>query len=391
MTLMSSSATRLLDYNTLSDKLTVLSTEVVPAAYSRYFMYLLGDDLTTAAAFLRMESCDTLAGYAAGFLCSPTNSSCRVPRAPSATDYDMSMSTAPDAAGGDGRSRLYVSGVTANPLYVGVTIPTANPNYTAATVARFGVSTYELHVATGRALYVKQPTLDGVGALRVSVNAAENTVANLQWTPPLALTDATAVGYNYTTFATGVTYHIYVARDSFAAAVAAVTNTSVGAAGVMPNTACGLERWARLMGANVTHYTTQATNFKLTGLTVAQPYEVNIVAECNDVCLRATAAANGFAVQDAALSTQRVPYASTSFKTSPPREIGPVIVDDAPNKVTGVLAPMGVVITVLLIAFVGYIVYRNNQAEKARAAATARAVAGSPPAAGAVSVPMFAG
>jgi len=165
---------------------------------------------------------------------------------------------------------------------------------------------------------------------------------------------------------------VYVTRTSFAASAALITNTTLGRAGIVPSTACGLERWERLVSPNVTTiYTIHDTSLQLTGLEVAVPYEVNIVATCDDDCLRANAARLGYVTITTALSTQRTPYAVTRFQTLPP------IVEafdnhDESDPTTTALVPIGVILTVLLICVVAWVVYRQSATMQERMAAAAK-------------------
>jgi hypothetical protein len=120
-----------------------------------------------------------------------------------------------------------------------------------------------------------------------------------------------------------------------------------------------------------TIYSTQDTSLLLTGLEVAVPYEVNIVATCDDDCLRANAARLGYVAITTALSTQRTPYAVTRFATLPP------IVEafdnhDEADPTTTALVPIGVILTILLICVVAYVVYRQSKTAQERLAAAAK-------------------
>jgi hypothetical protein len=385
-TLMSATANVLVDYPTLQDKLTTFSAEAAAGKYSRYALYTKAGEDLTSNIFLRLESCDTLSGYVFGYVCedpatlsssgNPSKGSngvdyCRAPRRPTSDDFQWSMSTTPGTDGGNGRSRLSILSTPAGLTHVAIGVPQPNPNYDQAR-KRFGASLYELSITVGAGVYVKQPTQDGVGAIRVRIVPAETDRAYLTWTPPLVLNNPAAQGWNYSTYADNVVYKIYVAHRSFNFTAAWVTNTSQGAAGIMPTTACGLDRWEALVRPNITSiFTTTATSMTLLGLDVAIPYEVNIVAICDSTCIRANALKYGYSVAETGLSVQRVPYAVVTVKTMAPVEEAYTEENAGHNAFTSSFAPIGIVASVLLLAGVGFLIFKQNKIADEKRKATA--------------------
>jgi len=388
-TLMSATATVVLDYNTLKDKLTSFSAEAAAGRTSRYYLYVQSDADLTADLYMRLDACDRVGGYVAGYVCenpafysSAGNAAsglgvtgaplCADPRAPGPGNAEVVLSTTPGTEGGDGRARASLVGTPTSLVHAAVTIPAAASG-AAAGRARFGPTMYELSVTLGRGLYMKQPTRDAVGALVVTIVPSESTTATLTWTPPVMLNDSSVTAWNYTTYGAGLRYIVYLAPRSFAISAARITNTSVGAAGIMATTPCGLERWASLVAPNVTSvYTTTATSFTLTGLVPGYPYEVNVVAVCDAACLRANAVRLGYGVPTTGLSSQRLPYAVVSVQTIPATE-EPLAEEDHANSTTGTLAPLGIVVVILLAAVVGYVMHKMHKAAAVRDAAKAAA------------------
>jgi hypothetical protein len=387
-TLLSATATVVLDYGSLKNKVTTLTAEAAPGKTSRYYLYTRSPSEARADVFLRMELCDAMAGFVWSYVCeapytaaggatvaddgsvlSPVSGSpfCAVPRAPSPTDYQLALATTPDTDGGEGRGRLSVLGTPARQLYAAVTVPEPAGNYTAA-VARFGDSRYELQVVLGNGWYLKQPTRDAIGAIKVTYSLeGDGTSAHVTWSPPLILNDSSVTDWNASA-AVGVTYRVYVAARTFADSAARATNTSLGFAGVMPSTACGLERWATITGKNASVFTTTATGLTLGGLKLHKAYEVNVVAECDDNCLRANAARLGWASINSAISVQRIPYAVTQVRTPLPAAedaVDAAADDTSPSGVVSVLAPIGVVLTFAVLGAAVFVMYKQAKAASA--------------------------
>jgi hypothetical protein len=65
---------------------------------------------------------------------------------------------------------------------------------------------------------------------------------------------------------------------------------NVGDIGLVTGTACGLDRWASIVGApspNASLLTTNVTSLRVRGLAWGEYYEVNVVAVCDARCLAA--------------------------------------------------------------------------------------------------------
>ena len=314
-----------LDAGALAGRVTVLSNNVVPGRDQLYHMYVnaRADGAAAPAAtsvVLRVEACDTLLGYPAAYLCEEAgtpgaapNTTCAVPTRPDyrTRNFGYLLDTRPGTVGGDGRSRLTLA--TRSSLLV---MSVANPDIRAVSwerKQRYMPATYEVSVSVGRAVRLRPATNESVGALWTTqnYNASELTI---RWLPPVvanvAQDEAMPAALANVSAATNVTYRVYIARGGFQALVSAVTNTSNLFTGVLPTTACGLERWAALVARNVSVVATTATSLRVRGLAVGERYEVNVVAVCNDDCLRANAARLGLPLPAAGgLSTLRQPYA----------------------------------------------------------------------------------
>lgn len=380
-TVLSASAAVTLDYPSLGNKLTTLRAEAAPDRTSRFFMFVKGGSRPAADVFLRLELCDSMAGFVTAYLCeepyaglslgdgtaiSAINGQpfCSQPKNPNAdNNAQLTLSTAADTDGGEGRARMSIIGTRTRQLFAAVTVPSPSANY-AKSFARFGASSYEYQVVVGRGWYLKQPTKDGVGSIKIKYDTADRTKATISWLPPLLLNDSAVTGWNPSFAAqTGLTYRIYVAYKSFATAAALATNTTAGLAGIMPTTACGLERWVSLSGKNASVFETSANSITVGGLRVNKPYQVNVVAICDEVCLRANAARRGWPDVTTGLSAQRIPYAVTPVQTPP--EPSPLPVDDgydlSPSTVVSVVAPIGITICALLLIGVVFMFYKQHK------------------------------
>ena len=292
-----------------------------------------------------------------------------------------------------------VAGTTHAPrLYMSV----SNPNIPAIRWidrAAWLPSRYQVTVTHGSALRLRPLTNASAGVITWSQTNASQ--ATLYWDPVVvagAPSSGSSFWANNTQLAVGVTYKVFVApRGGFVASAQYATNTSFNWVGVVTGTACGLERWSSIVGANgttvslvngaastgVVTATTTSSNGAgrlaavLDNLTWGMTYEVNVVAYCSEVCLRANAAAYGIPVPATGMSPVNVPYAASAgvFVIAP--SPAPVVVPvTAPDAVTGVLVPVGIVFGLIGIAAVCFLNGKAGKKKQAAAAAAAVAAAG---------------
>lgn len=315
------------DAGSLAGKVTVLANSIVPQRDQLYYLYVSPRDSDSSPVslppsqqvVLRMDACDTLLGYPQAYLCEETgtpgaraNTTCADPIRPDyrSGNFGYVLNTRPETVGGDGRARLTLP-TRSRTLYVSV----ANPDIRASAwerKARFLPATYELSVTVGDAVRLRPATNESVGALWTSQNA-NATELTIRWLPPLVANvpqdAALPSSLANISSALNVTYRVYIARGGFQAFVSKVTNTSNLFTGVLPSTACGLDRYASLVARNASVYSTSGTSLKVRGLKVGEYYELNVVAVCNDDCLRANAARLGMPIPPSGLDTARLPYA----------------------------------------------------------------------------------
>ena len=384
-----------LDAGTLAGKVTVLSNTVVPNRDQLYYLFVSGRgnvNSSVANTFvLRLEACDTLLGYPAAYLCedgstgtpgtavgSSGNASARCvdPTRPDwrTNNYAYALDTQPAAFGGDGRSRLTLTS-SSNTLYMSV----GNPDIRASSwerKSRWLPSTYEMSVTVGDAVRLRPDPKGGITA--VQTNTTELT---LTWPAPLVTNldpDSPLPPnlVNVSSALSGVTYKVYIAKGGFTRSVATITNTTLQFVGAVYTTACGLDRWGALVSKNISVLTSAEPRIVVSGLAIGAYYEVNVVAVCNDDCLRSHAARLNLTIPSSGLATLRMPYVPINgsfIKPAPsPLPIGLVESADDPTSLisVGFLAVAAAALCVCVI--------NRRYTKKLRGAAEAKRLATSP-------------
>jgi hypothetical protein len=390
--LLSSRATVVLDLDTLKDKVTVVQGLAAPNRTTTFWMYVSDIDEETNDVWMRMEACDTLTGYEVAHVCEqvpsvPGIKPCRNLRRPSAADYQYLLSTTPDTDGGEGRSRLGIRNSLSNAMYATVSVPNPRVNYSQAIAAGLGPSTYEFGVFLGNAVHIRPAVMDNVGTF--SMRAPDTQTLMLNWMPPVVysgtgpyqtLSNSSAP----VRYARNVTYMVYVAPISFMNSAAQATNTSLGRAFVMPTTPCGLDRWASLVTptgqppvdgipywpsaeqqapgrwGRVFTIGDGSTSLRIGYLWQNYTYEANVVAICDDACLRANAEYYGMAIPPSGMSTYRLAYTVTKARTRAPF-IPPPEAESTPDSFTKTFMPLGIVGAIAVIAAAAFVILRGGK------------------------------
>jgi hypothetical protein len=277
----------------------------------------------------RLDACDSMRGMAMAYVCvsSPQalgnpldRQACANYRRPTVSDNNYVMSSIVN-----GYDRLILTSEPSNEVVVGVSVRVI-PSLLAspAGLAAFGPSNFEIGVFNGNAVRLRLPW---PAAATSSFTPQSFTSGNLTWPVPV-VTQFNAAGARNVT-AVGVTYNVYVAPVSFSAYASKLFNVSTVELGIVPATACGIERWARLVSANLTSPTGLTSSWlALANLTNNVLYRVMVVAICDAACLRLNTAQLGLPPPSgASLVAQRLPYFQGSFLI--PAPVAPVPVVDS--------------------------------------------------------------
>ena len=223
---------------------------------------------------VRIDSCDQMRGHPIlhGCVSDPQGRfpACAPAEGPAAGNSHFSLWT-----GGGGSARAQLIAEPSNILYTAVSSTYfADVNRTGASPAAFalyGPSTYEMHIVDGAAVRLRAPT--DASFLVTRINA---TAANISWLLPVVSQFAELGAANAT--AAGITYAVFWAPESYTTYASAVTNVSANDLGIVPSTACGLERWASLVKANYSApfvASGASPSILLTGLTAGRRYRVS--------------------------------------------------------------------------------------------------------------------
>jgi len=128
----------------------------------------------------------------------------------------------------------------------------------------------------------------------LKVTRISQNIAQINWVPPQALlfgAEGLANGLNIS--AVSVSYTLYFAENSFTSVATKALNATAADLGILPTTACGLDRWARLVNFSAPVFNSSVSSFSLKGLKPSTMYRVIVVATCDHNCLLDNAAALG--------------------------------------------------------------------------------------------------
>ena len=304
---------------------------------------------------VRLDACDSLRGMATAYMCvsnplalgNPNGRAvCNDLLMPSVGDNNYALSTL--ATGFDS---LVILGEPSNELLVGVgvRVPTGAAPASAAAVALYGPSNYELSLVHGESVRLQLPAFSA----QIYTQRGTSSGGNLTWNAPLVSVSSQAGAANVS--CSGCRYNVYIAPVSFTTFATQLLNVSASDLGVIPTTPCGIERWARLVapgaflraadgsvyaappggnsasataaeaykaaGGLVTSYQTalDAQRLELLNLSYGVTYKVMVVAVCDEACIVANYARLGLPPPTGVFfSLQRLAFPQSVFQLTAP-------------------------------------------------------------------------
>jgi hypothetical protein len=296
-----------------------------PDKYSYYRLFInepTAPDDSLKDVVVRLDACDTLRGLAMGYICMSNaialgnpkdRQQCENYKRPTSVQNNYVLSTLLN-----GYDRLINIDESANEMVVGIsTRYIASIAASPEALAKYGPSNFELSVFDSEVVRMRMPWPEPPTTTFVQFTPNSG---NLSWPAPV-VTQYNAIGAPNVT-AVGVTYNVYIAPVSFAYYASRVLNASVSDLGIVSTTACGIERWQRLVQDNITLISQTQRWILLENFSTALQYRVIVVAVCDEGCLYLNYDALGLKrPTGAGFSTQRLPYNQNGFILKAPAVI----------------------------------------------------------------------
>jgi hypothetical protein len=288
-----------------------------PDKYSYYRLFInepTAPDDSLKDVVVRLDACDTLRGLAMGYICMSNaialgnpkdRQQCENYKRPTSVQNNYVLSTLLN-----GYDRLINIDESSNEMVVGIsTRYIASIAASPEALAKYGPSNFELSVFDSEVVRMRMPWPEPPTTTFVQLTPNSG---NLSWPAPV-VTQYNAIGAPNVT-AVGVTYNVYIAPVSFAYYASRVLNASVSDLGIVSTTACGIERWQRLVQDNITLISQTQRWILLENFSTALQYRVIVVAVCDEGCLYLNYDALGLKrPTGAGFSTQRLPYNQNGF------------------------------------------------------------------------------
>ena len=311
------SAPLVVSFSQLNERINTFVGLNRPDKYSYYRLFInepSAPDDSLKDVVVRLDACDTLRGLAMGYICMSNaialgnpkdRQQCDNYKRPTASMNNYVLSTLLN-----GYDRLIDIDESANELVIGIqTRYIASIAASPAALSKYGPSNFELTVFDSEVVRMRMPWPEPPTTSFVQFTPNSG---NLSWPAPV-VTQFNAIGAPNVT-AVGVTYNVYIAPVSFAYYASRVLNASVSDLGIVSTTACGIERWQRLVQDNITLISQTQRWILLENFSTSLQYRVIVVAVCDEGCMLLNYDVLGLKrPSGAAFSTQRLPYNQNGF------------------------------------------------------------------------------
>lgn len=341
----------------------------IPFRGSQPYQFFLDPSNGANDLKITLDACTN--GYSAIYGCNPSASSpCGNSYKPSAMDNNGAARTAGPSGKpwSGGRATFVMRGITSPAAFA--TLYDDNSSALGSEVGDInsGGPVYSMLVSASTpsrpAFYLTPGQLYGVAGGISLTQVGNSSDVFIQWAPAV-IVDAlgTPKNPNNPNGTQNVVYLIYVARGGFNATPGTIAGSS-----------CGLDVWSLAAGVGPVIVTGGRTNYTYTGLMGAGHYEVQVVAQCTNLCWAVNSVlepvsqtslrvgSGGRVMQAVQTITQSAPYNLTDFTSSvKPQPPGP---DNSPPglspAVIGGAAGGAVAFLCIVLCFAGWCCRRRR-------------------------------